>query len=98
MARDPVVQLRLIVERICNIVVGLFPIGEEDLPIRRLVIEKLQQVDQVSGGAEHRAALFTLAEIERPEQAFHGRVLPDERLLGGLAGHGRWRQAENRRR
>ena len=65
------------------------PARREAVPGRRLGVQEPQQVDQVGGGTQHRAAVLALAEVERPEQLLHRRVvlhqlLPDRRrrLLG----------------
>ena len=78
------IAVRLLV-RIVLVAVRVLPFGEEVAPHAAVDVDELQQVDEVRGRAQDRAAVLALAVVHRSEQRFEGWVMLDQRVLDALA-------------
>ncbi len=70
--------------RVLLVVVPAAPAGQEVRPLRLVGVDELQDVDEVRGRAEHRPAVRALDVVDRAEQPFHGREVPEQVTLRGL--------------
>src|SRR5258707_15747033 len=70
----------LIVERVRRAML-VVPLQYGLLPAVRAGVQKLEEVYEVSGRAQHGAAGLAVAKVKRAEKVFHGRKPLDQILL-----------------
>src|SRR5581483_2437274 len=75
----------LIDKGIRRVIMLTLPVTEEAGPDIGARVKELEQIHKVRGGAQHRMAVLTLAEVERAKKRLHRWVLLNQSISGLLS-------------